>query len=87
MVSEEEKRFLTVLAEMVFPTGRFGSCVIEQRLGTCTGCWFEYVADCHLCCKLMAYREETAKDKRRIRTVVPHTCNCNGTCDHCTCEK
>ena len=70
MGSEEEDRFLTALAEMAFPDGRFGDCVIERRLGTCTGCQFTYVADCHICCRLANFRKATAKDKRRIRAFL-----------------
>ncbi len=71
MVSEDEKRFLSVLAEMAFPNGLFGECVIEQRLGsTCTGCQFTHFADCHFCCTLKTYRERTAKDNRKIRVIL-----------------
>jgi hypothetical protein len=70
MVSEDETRFFTVLAEMVFPDGQLGGCVIERRLGTCNGCQFMYVADCHICCRLANFRKATAKDKRRIRAFL-----------------
>ena len=70
MGSEEEDRFLTALAEMMFPDGQFGDCVIERRLGTCDGCHFAYIADCHICCRLANFRKATAKDKRRIRAFL-----------------